>query len=311
MNSLNQVTRVVFNEENHTYLLDSKTYLKGVTTIMRENGLSPNYGGIAPEVLAHAAEMGSMAHKCIEDYCNGIPVETNSLIKSFKKLNLKINCCEYLITDYDSIASSIDLVADVEEGIVDLIDMKRTAEVHTDALAWQLGIYKFFFEIINPTIKVRNCYCLPIKKGLKDSIEKDVCQELVLIEPISEEEVNELVTCVQMGMPYEPKEHDLPNLPLSKADIDNLTALERNLANAELLVKQYKEQVELTRGKLLNYMVENKLDKMQVGEGEYSIRKATTRTSIDTKKLKEDFPELAQKYAVSSEVKASITYKIK
>ena len=63
---LTKNTRVRFDELTHRYLLFEEDggmrLLKGVTTLMREHGLSPDYSGIDPEVLRRAAER---ARRCI------------------------------------------------------------------------------------------------------------------------------------------------------------------------------------------------------------------------------------------------------
>lgn len=308
---LYQEERVVFYEDEHIYIMDNAKELKGVTTIMRENGLSPNYGDINPLVLKHAAEMGSNAHKAIEAYCNGEAVKTTKLIESFKKLNLDVVCCEYLVTDHDSIASSIDMIVKVDEQTVDLIDMKRTAEVHRDALAWQLGIYKVLFEIANPTIKVRNCYCLHIKKGLKDSIEKDTCQPLIEIQPMLESEVYNLIQAVQMGLPYEKPETLLPTLPFSNAELMDLNAAEDTIAKLESEMKLAKFIVDEYHERIYNYMLEKGLESISVGNGEYKLKKPYQVQQLDTKKLKEEMPEIAERYTQTAERKGNVTFKIK
>ena len=123
---LNKVTRVEFYPFTHQYILDGEKALIGVTCLMRNQGLSPDYSFIDQDVLDHAADLGTQAHEAIEAYCNGETTPDIPLIKSFKKLGLDIIATEYLVTDYEVVASSIDLVAKVDDNTVDLIDMKRT-----------------------------------------------------------------------------------------------------------------------------------------------------------------------------------------
>lgn len=197
-------TRVVFTEDPHEYILDGKTPLLGVTALMKRHGLSPDYTGIDAETLAHAAALGSQAHQVIENYCNGLPTVETPLIKSFIKLGATTVATEYLVSDNETVASSIDLVVNAGENAVELWDMKRTSTVHREALAWQLGIYKYFFELYNPNIKVVACKCLPIKKGNKDDIEKDVCGSPVTITPVTALEVERLLDCERNGEIYTP-----------------------------------------------------------------------------------------------------------
>ena len=41
---------LVFNEEEHKYLLDGKELIS-VTTLMKKHGLSPDYSGVGPPVF--------------------------------------------------------------------------------------------------------------------------------------------------------------------------------------------------------------------------------------------------------------------
>ena len=173
MTPLFPVSRVQFLPDEHRYILDKTKELIGATTLLKKHGLTPDYSGISKEVLEHAAEMGTQAHQAIEDYINGKATVDTPLLRSFKKLGLDIIATEYMVTDYETVASFIDLVARVDDTTVDIIDMKRTTTVHKESVSWQCSLYAYLFETLNPKIKVRNLYCLPIKKGNVDDISKD------------------------------------------------------------------------------------------------------------------------------------------
>ena len=112
MIQLNQNTRVSFESITHSYLLDNEIYLMGVTSLMRKHGLSPNYDNIPPEVLQRAAERGSKVHQDIEDYCNGKEVVMTPSLKAYISCGVKAIANEYLVSDNEIVASSIDIVAD-------------------------------------------------------------------------------------------------------------------------------------------------------------------------------------------------------
>jgi len=309
MEKLCQVSRVVFNEEPHEYILDKTTKLIGLTQLMAKHKLSADYSYIAKDVLDHAADLGTQAHKAIEAYCDGLPVPETALVKSFKKLGLDIIATEYLVTDFETVASSIDLIAKVDEETVDLIDMKRTSSVHKDSLAWQLGGYKFLFEQLNPKIKVRNCYCLPIKKGNTDDITKDKCGALVEIDPISEWDFRALLDCERLGQMYHKDEpEDNPTEALAETYVHGHFP---QLISSLRTIKQMEAYVDKAKEGILAFMDEHNIDSLSLADVTITYKKPYFTTRIDSKKLKAKYPDIAEECSSTSENKGSLTIKLK
>jgi hypothetical protein len=313
--TLNQVSRVVFYPFSHDYMLDGEKILIGVTSLMKKHGLSPDYSHIDEGVLQHAAELGTQAHETIEAYCDGLPTPDIPLVKSFKKLGLNIVSTEYLVTDFETVASSIDLVSQVDENTVDLIDMKRTSSIHKDALSAQLGFYKVFFEAINPDIKVRKCFCLPIKKGNKDDILKDTCGKLVEIEPMSAEKVNAVLLAEKEGRVYHEDGEDANALEVANVvegfmsvgfgdAITLLAELQAKAKEVETSIADAKEQI-------YQEMLSKGVDKVEVNGVSITLKKPYQQAKFDTSAFKRDHPDLAEGYTKMTDVKGNITIKIK
>jgi len=312
---LKKVERVIFYPFTHDYILDGGKVLTGITTLMKKHGLSPDYSGIDDAVLQHAAELGTQAHETIEAYCNGETTPDIPLVKSFKKLGLDIIATEYLVTDYDVVASSIDLVAKVDENTVDLIDMKRTSTVHKDALSAQLGFYKVFFEAINPDIKVRNCYCLPIKKGNKDDILKDTCSKLVQIEPLDEDTINAVLQAEREGRIYH-KEGEDKNALYVKNTIEGFLSVGfadslRLIADLQAQVKEVEDSIAGAKEQIYNEMLAKGVEKIEVDGVSITLKKPYETTRVDSKALQTDFPEVYERVTKTSTAKGNITIKIK
>lgn len=301
--------RVKFYEYGHTYLLDGEKVLIGVTSLMKNQGLSPDYSAIPEEVLRHAADLGTMAHQRIEDYCDGKPVPDCKLIKSFKKLGLDICRTEYLVTDEECVASKIDLLNQVEDDVYDIIDMKRTSSVHRSALAWQLGIYKYLFLLNNPTKKVRNCYCLPIKKGNKDDIEADLCGALVEIEPVSEREVKALLEAERNGTIYSPTESEA--LEIQDDDLQMVVSCSRRLEEVNATVKMLEDSLKTLKDKIYEMMLSRNIDEIDCGEVVFRLKRPYTSERFDSKSFKQDHEDLYGQYSKPTETKGSITIKLK
>lgn len=315
MVKLNQVSRVVFYPFSHDYILDGEKLLMGITTLMKKHGLSADYSHIDEDVLQHAAELGTQAHEAIEAYCDGLPTPDIPLIKSFKKLGLNIISTEYLVTDYETVASSIDLVNGVDDNTVDLIDMKRTSSIHKDALAAQLGFYKVFFEAINPDVKVRKCYCLPIKKGNKDDILKDTCGKLVEIEPMSVEKINAVLLAEKEGRIYHEDGED-ENALLIANTIEGFLSVGfgdalRLLADYQSKVKEIEDNIAGAKEQIYQEMLAKNVDKVEVNGVSISLKRPYQSSKFDSASFKKDHPEVYESYLKTSDVKGNITIKIK
>lgn len=57
-------------------------------------------------------------------------------------------------------------------------------------------------------------------------------------------------------------------------------------------------------------MEENGIDTLSTNGLVYSYRKATTRTTLDSKKLKEDMPDIYEEYSKTSSVASSVSVKV-
>lgn len=303
--------RVKFYEYGHKYLLDGKTELIGVTTLMKKHGLSPDYSGIAPDVLAHAAALGTAAHKRIEDYCEGRPTPDCRLIKTFRKLGLNVVRCEYLVTDEQTTASSVDLLAQKEEGVFILIDMKRTSTVHRDALAWQLGIYRYLFLQDNPWAKVDKCYCLPIKKGNKDDIEADTCGALVEIEPVSEEKVKALLEAERNGDTYKDDQTDQQPGIVSYTDMLTLADSSAKIKEMKATLEELESVYKAVADRVYETMLSANVDTIDTGSCIISLKRPYTKRALDSKRLQAELPDVADKYMKETEVKGNISIKLK
>ena len=139
---------VFFDDITHSYLNSDNKYLIGVTGLMRKHGLAPDYSNVDAGTLNRKAAYGSAVHKSIERYIKGESVESTPELEAYISMGIRALASEYLISDNETVASSVDIVT--EE--LDLIDVKTTYQLHLNALQWQLSIYAYLFEMQNPKL---------------------------------------------------------------------------------------------------------------------------------------------------------------
>lgn len=162
-------SEVVFNEIDHTYTYLG-TRLTGVTSMLSRTIFRDKYKGIPKEVLAKAADYGHNIHEQIEIVDSmGVTSDTPAVqdyLRIRQQNGLIPIANEYLISDEEYMASSIDVLYGVEESpvLVDLTDVKTTSKLDMEYLSWQLSIYAYLFELQNPHLKVRRLLAMWLPK---------------------------------------------------------------------------------------------------------------------------------------------------
>ena len=178
-----KIDEVIFFPETHEYFFRGKR-LSGVTSLIsphRRNGSS-----IVPHQLQKAAERGSSIHKEVEEALKKRVLPkgkealfcVNTLLKKYGKDTFFAS--ELLVSDFENIASSVDIVAYKSPSVVDIFDIK-TGKVDTDYCSAQLGFYVYLLSL-SRSLEVDKCFVLATRSSL-----------LLPIQPISEKEVKEII----------------------------------------------------------------------------------------------------------------------
>ena len=329
---LKLLPNIWFDSLTHTYnVVGTERFLEGVTTLMKHQHLSADYGGINADVLAHAAARGTAVHKMLEEYDNtgqtitrrdiswenedgtvGTEVlDFSKELASYSELGLDVLESEYLVSDEMVCASSIDKVVLNEEGTIDLCDVKCTSRFHNDSVAWQLSIYACLFERMNPRRKVRNLYGLWFSKGkchkiLVNRYPSDVVTLLLL------RERKRIVESIKAGhyvdgdflQVWKP---EIDDVAASIAD-DDVLGLEVKYFQAKYIADIFKKQLEAKRNEMYDYMLSSGKKEVATSEGVYQIKLPTMVTTVDVEKLKAD--GLYEQYSKQSERAGSISYKL-
>lgn len=291
---------VVFNREDHTYHLGDKT-LVGVTKMLSKRLFPSEYANVPKEVLDAAARRGSAIHDACECYDNGLNVDTEYndevLAYATAKLKKKLShlASEYIVTDGFHFASPIDKVYEVDEHTVDLGDIKTTSKLNKDYVSWQLSIYAALFEEQNPDIKVRDLLAIHIRDGK--------CK-VVKVPRIPNEKVRDLMADEIFDAPIAIQDTTLPSMP------DQYKAMQWDIREMMEFYVETKEKLDAIRAKLLDEMDAAEVTKWQ-GEMLTFTRKAdSSRETFDTKRFKEEHPELYREYTMITNTRGSVSITI-
>lgn len=302
---LTHSNRIFFDETSHSYLLDDDRLLMGVTELIHKHNLGGvDYSGISSAVLEKAAKIGTELHREIQDYLSGEAIFASELVDEVKRLNLKFVAAEYPVSDYETVASAIDLVCEgssPDRAI--LIDIKSTDKYHRRYLEWQLGGYKNMFEAQNPGIKVEALYCLHLDKKTRK------IRGFYPVDGVTEEEWNGLLDAERNGLIYI-DENALPDasIAIPEDELQTYVAQANEIAELKAKIKEIEGAMKFCDERLLAYMADNNLDEMAAPGGVFKRKKAYTQTRVDSSKLQKLFPAVYEKVTKITDVAASLSF---
>lgn len=283
---------VRFDCDAHTYTMLDGTVLSGITGLLKERLFPTQYAGVDPEVLNNAAAYGSAVHRMCEAYDTVGAYPDNEDLHAYvgvkNEYELEHLCSEYLVTDCEKYSSCIDKVYEVDENTVDLADIKTTYSLNKEYVSWQLSVYAYLFEKVNPCIKVRNLYAIHLRKGegklVQVSRKDDIAVE---------------------GLLYTDGQAEAYAVP------DDCKALAGLVYE---LTKQYNELSEKlghAKAELMERMGETNASRWEYGRMQVIRKEGGVRKTFDSKRFEADHADMYGQYMKESESKPSITIKIK
>ena len=149
---------IIFDPVGHTYTAPDGRALQGITGMIERQLFPDEYTNVPKAVLINAADRGSNIHAQVE-FCDdfGTTNDTPEVVnyqRLIKERGLIPTESEYLVSDNEHFASSIDKVYKVSDTEYILGDIKTCRVLNKDKVRWQLSIYATFFERQNPGCKV-------------------------------------------------------------------------------------------------------------------------------------------------------------
>lgn len=285
----------IFDEEKHEYRLGDKI-LPSVTTILENTIFDKKYEGIDEEVLNKAAQRGSLVHKEIEDYIKhgtlGFSEELYNFITIKEEKQLKNIQSELKVHD-ENIAGTIDIIADKISNSNKkkkiLADIKTTYKLDTTYVSWQLSFYAYILEHAYKE-KIDELYAIWLR---------DDNYRFVKVERKTDKEVEDVLEAFKNGSKIDLTINTLQTIPKDK-----------QIAFCGILkqIKAMEEKTKEIKESILKEMEARGIENAVIGDVKISYKRPSIKTSVDTKKLKED--GLYEKYSKISAVKSSITIKL-
>ena len=302
------VSPVVHIDEPYSYWLGQQE-LSGCTSILKRHLFGDKYANVPDFGLQRAADRGSNIHYEVSMFENGgISPSTQEGINYAEKIKPKLNvlASEYMVSDEEHFASSIDLVDYLgkkkDKHRVRLIDIKTMKSgLDLDYLSWQLSIYATYFEKSNPDCIVEEVAGLWLSE--------DNC-ELTPVGRIDDKIIETLILADKMGLPFEN--------PLKKDTlIPETEDMVRWISFEEEYIRLKDRLTELENLKKKALDAVSKVIDISDGQSveteniRFTKVAPTTRAGFNTAAFKEDHPELHSKYAKVSNVKGYVRATLK
>lgn len=294
-------TKIRFDAEAHKYYLGDKE-LKGITTMLHEQGLAPCLDYVNEDILIQRATIGDMIHAEIHNYIvNGEEPITEEGI-NFKNWaeenNITFVASEKLVHNND-FAGTLDLMY-IKNGELYISDIKTTSQAPSDYVSWQTGCYKALLPK-KEQAKIKHHTCI----WCRDSNFKEIP-----VQTKSDEDIQKLFECVLNGEQFSIALNDtraITNLILMQETIEEMKKQQEELESKMLEFKNACMEEMKARGlkkfEFTNQENGKKLTLTYVAESK--------RTSFDSKRFKEENQSLYDQYLKESTISETLKVSVK
>ena len=278
---------VLFNREEHTYELNGK-YLSGITDMLQRQLFPDEFDGVPEEAIQQAARYGTEVHESIEQFdsfwTNDGTQEVADYIDICTTNGLIHERSEYTVTDGMNWASNIDMVFRKSETVFDIADVKTygtmTPEKQEKA-RWQLSIYAYLFETLNPNATVGKLYIIHLRNKLKKDGTTDHIANLIEVDRIPSEVCKKLLDTDLAGEQFN-NPFEIP------ADVAEHEEEIRHLIQTK---KEVEERLNELKANILSRMEAMQARTWSTENMKLTRKLPSTRSSFDLNRFKGDHPE--------------------
>ena len=284
---------IKFDENLHKYTVDGKEVIS-VTQLLQKHKITPSYDAVDKELLRVASERGTLIHEEVEKW---IKERETGFTEESEKI------CDYLFerADENSKIMSEQMVAnDIVAGRFDVLythakklvltDIKTGNTKHLFGWSWQLSLYKYLYEKMYGK-KIDSLEILWANGDLT----------VIPCEYVGDEKIENLLNAEREGRLISDMD-----LGVSEEELEDLTELMEEIKAKEDELKLMKEKVDKVKEILYGTMEKEGVKTVDRGNLKITYVAPSSRTSVDSKKLEKEEPEIYKKYVKTTTVAGSI-----
>ena len=265
-------SKIVFDKEKHTYTLNGELLpIQGITRMIDRQIFGSKMQNVPESVLKKYAEFGSLVHKEIQDYYENGDFPTTDEAMAFVSKGIQCTVCEFIVGD-ERVATAIDFVG--EDGF--LYDFKTSTTLDKERVSWQLSICAYLFERQTGQ-KV---------KGLMGVHLRGKECTFVGVERKPDEQVDALIQAELLGESYLSEERSM----------QRLLDLERAIIQIKQEAEMYEERKKVLLTGLGEKMAQMGLKTLKTDNLTLTLVPESTTTTLDSKRLKEEMPEIYSQF---------------
>lgn len=278
---------ILFDEKNHKYTLNGELLpIQGITRMIDRQIFGGKMQNVPESVLRKYAEFGSLVHKEIQDYYENGDFPTTDEAMAFVSKGIQCTVCEFIVGD-ERVATAIDFVG--EDGF--LYDFKTSTTLDKERVSWQLSICAYLFEQ-QTGLKVKGLMGVHLR-GKECKFEG--------VERLPDKNVIELIDAELNGRPYMSQENEIMRL------ID----LEKTIIQIKQEAEMYEERKKVLLAGLGEKMAQMGLKTLKTDNLTLTLVPESTTTTLDTKRLKEEMPEIYKQFERSRTRKGYLKMTVK
>ena len=285
---------IKFDDNLHKYTVDGKEVIS-VTQLLQKHKITPSYDAVDKELLRVASERGTLIHEEVEKWIkegdNGFTEESEKICDYlFERADEKSKIISEQMVANDIVAGRFDVLYTHAKKLV-LTDIKTGNTKHLFGWSWQLSLYKYLYEKMYGK-EIDSLQILWAKNGGMTVIHCDYVGDEKIENLLNAEREGRLISDVDLGV--------------SEEELEDLTELMEEIKAKEDELKLLKDMVDSVKTVLYGTMEKEGIKTVDRGNLKITYVAPSSRTSVDSKKLEKEEPEIYKKYIKTTTVAGSI-----
>ena len=284
---------IKFDEILHKYTVDGKEVIS-VTQLLQKHKITPSYDAVDKELLRMASERGTLIHEEVEKWIkegdNGFTEESEKICDYlFERADENSQIISEQMVANDVVAGRFDVLYTHDKKLV-LTDIKTGNTKHLFGWSWQLSLYKYLYE---------KMYGKEI-----DSLEilwANGDLTVIPCEYVGDDKIENLLNAEREGRLISDVD-----LGVSEEELEDLEELLEEIDKKKEELNVMEGKVKKIKNILYGTMKKNGVKTVDRNKLKITYVAPSTRTSVDSKKLQKEEPEIYKKYVETTTVAGSI-----
>lgn len=281
-----------FEPKTHTYFVNGER-VDSTTQILARQQLTTDLSNAPKKLLKEKAIRGSYIHEEIDRFVKYGEMGISDEFYDFLRLVYPLSAewwSEVMVVG-NGYAGTADLVGYDKDGVLIIVDTK-TGAVNTNGVTWQTSLYGYAI-----TDKPFRCFVFDAKMGGESKVEE--------LNPIPYPCINAMLDADRNGEIYSP----VRDLATSK--FKELADCEKAIADLNAQVESLTETRDKVYASLMKAMENGRVTSYESDRMRVTYTAPYKRTTVDSERLKSNYPSTYKDCLKTSNVKASIRVTIK